>query len=155
MGILFKAFVGKAIGQSKQNALKLLLRTSKVFSFTMTQSRERWLKIETFPRDYVLLALLPILYLSRLSPTQVFDLLFLFSSLYPKLIENKILFKNKNPQRDWKMSHSVSWGNKHFSCGKNLSFLILSFQGAPWPQFVKRFNSTHKKIVLGLKQHPK
>lgn len=137
---------------TEQIDLKLLLRISKTFSFTMTQGREGWLKVENFPRNHIPFTLSSILYLSHLSPNQVPDSLTFVFILCFKLSEKKILFKNKNPQSDWNMSHSMSWGNKHFSCGENLSILMLSFQGASWPLFVKSFNSAHTKK---LKQHPK
>ena len=138
--ILINTVAGRAIRQSKQKVLKLLLKTTEAFSFTMIQGREGWLKVKNFP-GYSRSLALSFLCLSHLSSNQVPDSL--FSSLYPKTIRKKnILVKNKNPQSDWNMSHSMSWGNQHFSCGENLSILMLRFQGASWPQF---FNFAHKK----------
>lgn len=91
---------------TEQTGLKLLLRTSKAFSFTVTQGREGWLKIENIPRDYVPLTLLPILYLSHLSPNQVSDY-FCFHPCILKWLRKKLSSKNKDPQRDWNISLNV------------------------------------------------
>lgn len=130
---------------TEQTGLKLLLRTSKAFSFTVTQGREGWLKIENIPRDYAPLTLLPILYLSHLSPNQVSDYL-CFHPYILKWLRKNCLQKIRI-HKETETYHSMSWGNKHFSCGENLSILMLSFQGASWSQFVKSFNSAQKSCI--------
>lgn len=61
----------------------------------MTQGREGWFKVENFPRDYIPLTLLFILYLSHLSPNQVPDSLTFVFILCPKLIEKKFSSKTR------------------------------------------------------------
>lgn len=112
--------------------------------------QRRVAQVKNFPGYYRSLELLSILYFSHLSSNQVPDsFTFVYLCFHPYILrwleKKKILFKNKNPQSDWNMSHSMSWGNQHFSCGENLSILMLRFQGASWPQFVNSAH-THKKI---------
>lgn len=87
MRILIRALAGRAIGQSKQKDLKLLLKTTEAFSFTMIQGREGWLKVKNFPGYYRSLALLSILYLSHLSSNQVPDsFTFAYLSFHPYIL---------------------------------------------------------------------